>query len=189
MATTTHNESVSEKQIIQLYKINSLEAEIWHWYLVSHERSYCYVTSHAIPQLNLFIFLRMPIRWAFYMIPDWVSFRNKTEVNSCLHGKCVLGLKREGKPEARANTPHLYTLPKKHRLLPNQIWAVRSLIFMVTWHFHALHSKSVARMLIAVFCCFVDGFEGEFNLFLVVVLLRVFAWASCGETWNDDGNQ
>ena len=45
MATTTHNESVSEKQIIQLYKINSLEAEIWHWYLVSHERSYCYVTS------------------------------------------------------------------------------------------------------------------------------------------------
>ena len=61
-----------------------------------------------------------------------------------------------------------------------QIWAVRSLIFVVTWHFHALHSKSVARILIAVFYCFVDGFEGEFNLcfnnYILIILLPVPDW-------------
>ena len=57
----------------------------------------------------------------------------------------------------------LLCVMSQQSVLSNQIWAVRSLIFVVTWYFHALHSKSVARMLIPVFCCFVDGFEGEFN--------------------------
>ena len=176
MATTTHNESVSEKQIIQLYKINSLEAEIWHWYLVSHERSYCYVTSSRYS----------PAKFVYTCISNksvrsvdcacrsdelftWfrIEFHSGIKLKSTrvyMENVCWDWNAWET-TETQANTPHLYTLPKKHRLLPNQIWAVRSLIFMVTWHFHAVHSKSVARIFISVFCCFVDGFEGEFNLF------------------------
>ena len=34
-----------------------------------------------------------------YMIPDWVSFRNETEFNSCVHGKCVPGIETRAKLE------------------------------------------------------------------------------------------